>query len=86
MNEIPSNTCDKHHKLVPLRSHDIKNQDDKRYPCGAWMQPTYLAQASMCCPKVPMRLRIEEALLVTEPCSSASQVISEDSDLYRPFK
>ena len=33
-----------------------------------------------------MRLRIEEAILATEPCSSGSQVISEDSDLYWPFK
>ena len=37
---------------------------------------------------LPMSLRIEEGIRVTEPCSSATQleVISEDSDLYRPFK
>ena len=35
---------------------------------------------------VPMWLRIEEGMRITEPCSSATQVISEDSDLYRPFK
>ena len=35
---------------------------------------------------LPMSLRIEEGILVTEPCSSATQVISEDSDLYRHFK
>ena len=33
-----------------------------------------------------MSLRIEEGIRVTEPCSSASHVISEDSDLYRPLK
>ena len=33
-----------------------------------------------------MRLRIVEAIRVNEQCSSASQVISEDSDLYLPFK
>ena len=36
--------------------------------------------------KLPMSLRIEEGIWITEPCSSATQVISEDSDLYRPFK
>ena len=35
---------------------------------------------------IPMTLRIEEGIRVTEPRSSATQVISEDSDLYRPFK
>ena len=33
-----------------------------------------------------MSLRIEEGIRVTEPCSSASHVISEDSDLYGPLK
>ena len=35
--------------------------------------------------EVPMRLRIGRAILDTDPCSSASQVISEDSDLYWPY-
>ena len=35
---------------------------------------------------VPMSLRIEEGIRGTEPCSSATQLISEDSDLYLPFK
>ena len=33
-----------------------------------------------------VRLRIELAIRVTKPCSSASQVISEESDLYWPLK
>ena len=33
-----------------------------------------------------MRLRIEQAIRVTKPCSSASQVLSENSDLYGPLK
>ena len=36
--------------------------------------------------EVPMRLRIEQAILDTQLCSSASQVICKDSDLYLPFK
>ena len=35
---------------------------------------------------VEMRLRIGQAIRVTEPYSSASQFFSEDSDLYLPFK
>ena len=31
---------------------------------------------------IPMRLRIEQGIRVTQPCSSASQAISEDLDLY----
>ena len=37
-------------------------------------------------PGVSMGLRIEQAILDTQPCSSASQVINEDLDLYMPFK
>ena len=33
-----------------------------------------------------MRRKIEHAIRVTELCSSATQVISDDSDLYRPFQ
>ena len=49
--ETPSGTCNQRYKLVPLKSHDIKNQRDVGYPCIACMWHTNLVQASMCCPK-----------------------------------
>ena len=33
-----------------------------------------------------MRVTIGRAILDTQPCSSASQVISQDSDLYGPLQ
>ena len=58
-----------------------------------WLSPLHrllervVSQARHCSPGcqwtgVPMSLRTEEGIRVTEPCSSASHVISEDSDLY----
>ena len=44
-------TCNQLYKLVPLKSHDIKNQGGMRHPCIACMRHTNMIQASMCCPK-----------------------------------
>ena len=37
---VPSWTCDRRHKLGPLKSHDIKSQGDMRYPCAACLRYT----------------------------------------------
>ena len=36
-------------------------------------------------PDIGMRPRIGRAILDIQPCSFASQVISEDSDVYLPY-
>ena len=55
---------------------DEESNEDEQFPGGARCTQNVL----------PMGLRIEKAIWVIELCSSASQVISEDSDLYLPFE
>ena len=84
-------TCCKNHRVV-LGLYCGSTSSARLAPpggtikrCQGYLEVIVISLFSEMYPDIGMRPRIGRAILDIQPCSFASQVISEDSDLYLPY-